>query len=87
MTLRCHFFDHRRSASRATFDDKHQYWISDCKRCHILLMREADGKWRPLPRQPDRLEPITREQPVAADETREPSEEEDPASFAMMAVA
>ena len=58
MTLRCLIFGHRRSRSRATFDDKHQHWISDCKRCHVLLLRGADGTWRPAPPQPEKLEPI-----------------------------
>lgn len=60
MTLRCLIFGHRRSRSRATFDDKHQHWISDCKRCHVLLVREAEGVWKPAPPQPEKLEPIER---------------------------
>jgi hypothetical protein len=61
MTLRCLILGHRRSRSRATFDDKHQRWFSDCKRCHVLLVREPDGTWHPAPPQPERLEPIHRE--------------------------
>jgi len=80
MTLRCHFLGHRRSASRATFDDKHQHWISECKRCHVLLMREPDGKWTPLPRQPDKLEPI-------AEEAQAASQDDEPTAFKAMAVA
>ncbi|GAA3897255.1 hypothetical protein GCM10022276_15320 [Sphingomonas limnosediminicola] len=87
MTLRCHLFGHVRSASRAAFDEKHQFWISDCKRCHILLVREQDGKWAPLPRQPDRLDPIQRIEPVIADDTLELSEEDEPAAFAAAVVA
>ena len=61
MTLRCLIFGHRRSRSRATFDEKHQRWFSDCRRCHILLVREPDGAWHPAPSPPERLEPISRE--------------------------
>jgi hypothetical protein len=60
MTLRCLIFGHRRSRSRATFDEKHHHWLSDCRRCHILLVREADGRWRPAPPPPKTLEPISR---------------------------
>jgi hypothetical protein len=68
MTLRCLIFGHRRSRSRATFDEKHQHWLSDCRRCHIMLVRDADGKWRPAPPPPQTLEPISREEPVEAPE-------------------
>lgn len=59
MSLRCHFFGHRRSRSRATFDEKHQHWISECKRCCTPLVRQADGTWEPAPPAPDgKLEPV-----------------------------
>ena len=45
MTLRCLLFGHRRSRSRATFDEKLGRWTSECKRCCIPMMREADGTW------------------------------------------
>lgn len=52
MTLRCIIFGHLRSRSRATYDDKNKRWISPCKRCRILLVREGPGQWRPLPPPP-----------------------------------
>ena len=77
MTLRCNLLGHRRSASRATFDEKNERWLSECKRCHILLVRGPDGNWTPLPPQPDRLEPLPREEaPMPA------AEEEDPVPVA-----
>lgn len=48
MTLRCILFGHLRSRSRAAFDDKNNRWLSPCKRCRTLLVREAPGRWRPL---------------------------------------
>lgn len=60
MTLRCHLFGHLRSRSHATFDEKHGHWLSECKRCHMLLVRDPEGKWRPLPPPPGRLVPIER---------------------------
>ena len=66
MTLRCLMFGHRRSRSRATFDEKHKHWMTECKRCHILLVRGPDGKWRPLPPQPTKLVPI---EPEPAEES------------------
>lgn len=59
MSLRCHFFGHRRSRSRATFDEKHQHWISECKRCCTPLVRQPDGTWEAAPPAPDgKLEPV-----------------------------
>jgi hypothetical protein len=75
MTLRCLIFGHRRSRSRATFDEKHQHWLSDCRRCHILLVREPDGKWRPAPPPPEMLEPISRGAPA---DTEQPPQEARP---------
>lgn len=49
MTLRCHLFGHRRSASRASFDDLNRCWVSDCKRCHAVLVRERPGQWCEAP--------------------------------------
>jgi hypothetical protein len=45
MTLRCLLFGHIRSRSRATFDEKRQRWISECRRCRIPMIRETDGTW------------------------------------------
>ena len=45
MTLRCLLFGHVRSRSRATFDEKRQRWISECRRCRIPMMRDEDGTW------------------------------------------
>jgi hypothetical protein len=84
MTLRCLIFGHRRSRSRATFDDKHQYWLSECKRCHLLLVREAGGRWIPAPPQPEKLEPIERpdrvneEKSATAGDTEESGEQPRP---------
>ena len=58
MTLRCLLLGHRRSRSRATFDEKHQRWFSECKRCCVPLVREADGSWSPGPPPADKLEPV-----------------------------
>jgi len=38
-------FGHLRSRSRATFDEKRQRWISECRRCRIPMLREEDGTW------------------------------------------
>lgn len=58
MSLVCQFFGHRRSRSRATFDEKRQQWVSDCRRCATILARERDGRWVPVPPAPDKLMPI-----------------------------
>ena len=69
MTLRCILFGHLRSRSRASFDDKNNRWLSPCKRCRTLLVREAPGRWRPLP--PQSQAPVLAEpEPV---ETIEPT--------------
>jgi hypothetical protein len=39
-------FGHVRSRSRATFDEKRQRWISECRRCRVPMMRDEDGTWR-----------------------------------------
>jgi hypothetical protein len=72
MTLRCLLLGHRRSRSRASFDDKHGRWISQCKRCNVLLVRENGGKWRRLPAPSGKLVPIERESSAASD--RSPGE-------------
>jgi len=46
MSLLCRLFDHKRSASRATFDDVDRRWISECKRCYAILVRDGPGEWR-----------------------------------------
>ena len=61
MSLRCLLFGHRRSRSRATIDEKSGRWLSECKRCHVQLGRQGDGKWRPLPPPRSRLVPVDRE--------------------------
>lgn len=60
MSLVCQFLGHRRSRSRATFDEKRQQWVSDCRRCATILAREGDGRWVPVPRAPDKLTPVER---------------------------
>ena len=60
MTLRCLLLGHRRSRSCASYDEKHALWISECKRCHVLLIRERGGHWRELPTPPDKLMPVKR---------------------------
>lgn len=85
MTLRCNFLGHRRSASRATFDERNERWLSECKRCHILLVRDADGNWTPLPPQPSKLEPLPREKsaaPAAEEEEATPAEPRMPVAVA-----
>src|SRR5437899_3159674 len=42
-------FDHKRSSSRATFDQVHQCWVSECKRCFKVLVRQEPGEWREAP--------------------------------------
>ena len=69
MTLRCILFGHLRSRSRASFDDKNNRWLSPCKRCRTLLVREAPGRWRPLP--PESQDPVPAE-PDAAETTDPP---------------
>ena len=61
MTLRCVLSGHRRSRSRATFDEKRGQWISQCKRCHAMLVREADGTWQPLHVTAGKLVPVKRQ--------------------------
>src|SRR4051812_1481767 len=78
MTLRCHFLGHRRSASRAGFDEKRGYWISNCKRCHILLRGDSDGKGKPLPPQLERPEAPNREPEAVPEEATEAPAEEAP---------
>jgi hypothetical protein len=68
MSLVCHLLGHRRSRSRATFDEKRQQWVSDCRRCATILIREDDGRWNPAPPAPEKLIPI--EQPTEAVEQR-----------------
>lgn len=67
MSLVCHFLGHRRSRSRATFDEKRQQWVSDCRRCATILAREEDGRWVPVPRAPGKLMPIERPEGGEAD--------------------
>lgn len=67
MTLRCILFGHRRSRSRATFDEKHGRWISECRRCRVPLERESDGIWRIAPPVPaGKLVPIRAESAASA---------------------
>ena len=47
MTLRCILLGHRRSRSCASYDEKHARWISECKRCHVMMVREGET-WREL---------------------------------------
>lgn len=49
MTVRCYILGHKRSRSRAWFDDKLRCWFSDCKRCRTLLRRQDDGAWQAEP--------------------------------------
>lgn len=58
--LLCRVRPHRRSGSKATYDEKHGRWFSECRRCHIMLMREPDGRWVPAPPPPAKLVPIAR---------------------------
>jgi hypothetical protein len=59
MTLRCLLFGHLRSRSRATLDEKHGRWISECKRCRVPMARESDGTWVVVPPALDgKLEPV-----------------------------
>lgn len=60
MSLVCRFIGHRRSRSRATFDEKRQQWVSDCRRCATILVRERGGGWIPAPPVPAKLLPIER---------------------------
>ena len=46
MSLLCHLFDHKRSASLADFDHVHRCWVSECERCFAILVREGPGDWR-----------------------------------------
>lgn len=48
MTLRCHVLGHKRSRSRAYYDDKNACWFSECKRCHKPLVREWHGEWHAM---------------------------------------
>ena len=45
MTLRCLLFGHIRSRSRASLDEKRGLWVSECRRCRIPMLRNADGTW------------------------------------------
>ena len=58
MTLRCLFFGHIRSRSRATIDEKNGRWLSECKRCRAQLARHDDGKWLPVAAHSGRLVPV-----------------------------
>lgn len=49
MSLLCAVFPHKRSASRATFDRVHQIWVSECRRCFTVLVRDGPGDWREAP--------------------------------------
>jgi hypothetical protein len=42
----CWILGHRRSRSRAWFDDRLGLWRSYCRRCGTPLLREKEGKWR-----------------------------------------
>lgn len=75
MTLRCHLFGHRRSRSRATFDEKHGRWISECKRCFVPLVRAPNKTWHPAPEvSTGRLKPVEREPEQSAPAGRRPDE-------------
>lgn len=52
MSLLCHVFDHKRSSSRASFDHVNQCWVSECKRCLAVLVRDGPGEWREAPAEP-----------------------------------
>ena len=54
MGLLCRLFGHKRSSSRASFDEADQYWVSDCKRCLTILVRDGPGEWREAPPEPPR---------------------------------
>ena len=73
MTLRCLLLGHRRSRSCASFDEKHGHWISECKRCHVLLVREGQD-WRELPRPPDKLVPVERKRKGSGSASRSSGE-------------
>lgn len=47
MTLRCILLGHLRSRSCASYDEKNARWISECKRCHVMMAREG-ATWREL---------------------------------------
>jgi hypothetical protein len=84
MSLLCQLLGHRRSRSRATFDDKRQQWVSDCRRCATILLRESDGKWIPAPPAPDKLMPLDRKTEVQPRSSIEPQGDlhEEPSSRA-----
>jgi hypothetical protein len=42
----CWIIGHRRSRSRAWFDESIGLWRSYCRRCGKPLLRESTGKWR-----------------------------------------
>jgi hypothetical protein len=44
--LFCWIIGHRRSRSRAWFDESLGLWRSFCRRCGTPLTRGKDGKWR-----------------------------------------
>lgn len=85
MSLVCSLMGHRRSRSRATFDDKRQQWVSDCRRCATILVRERDGRWVPAPPAPDKLLPIERSLTRGLEEgqrtSSDPSADDEPASL------
>jgi hypothetical protein len=60
-------FGHVRSRSRATFDEKRQRWISECRRCRIPMMREEDGAWHKTEASPvGKLVPIEAKRSTAS---------------------
>jgi len=42
----CLLLGHRRSKMRVRFSDQHQRWVGNCKRCNMLLVRDARGGWK-----------------------------------------
>lgn len=44
--LPCLLLGHRRSKMRVRFSDQHQRWVGNCKRCNMLLVRDARGGWK-----------------------------------------
>lgn len=58
MSLRCHLLGHKRSRSKATFDEKHACWFSECRRCQTMLAKEWHGDWHVVPVPPRQLSPL-----------------------------
>ena len=58
MTLRCHLLGHKRSLSRAYYDDQNACWLSDCKHCSTPLVREWHGAWHAAPRPVRKIAPV-----------------------------